>query len=257
MAKLTIQNLHKSFGQQIILSDISLTADTGNVIGILGSSGAGKSTLLRCVNLLEMPDQGSIQLSNEIINIDSAHIPNKKQITRLRTRIGMVFQQFNLWAHLTIIENIILAPMHVLKLDKKAAIDRAEALLTKVGIMEKRDHYPRQLSGGQQQRVAIARALAMQPDLLLFDEPVSALDPEMRQEVLQVMKTLAHEGTTMLITTHEINFARELATHILFLHQGKVLEYGPKDQIFNNPKTVRLQQFLASEKSATIGEKTS
>ncbi|MBB5372961.1 ABC transporter ATP-binding protein [Acidocella aromatica] len=246
---LVVEDIHKSFGNVEVLKGVSLTAYEHDVIAILGSSGSGKSTFLRCINLLEMPDQGRVSIRGELIEMKDGKnraAANPRQIERLRTRLSMVFQQFNLWAHMTVLQNVIEAPVHVLKLDKKTAIARAEAMLEKVGLSNKLDAYPAQLSGGQQQRVAIARALAMEPDVLLFDEPTSALDPELVGEVLKVMRDLANEGRTMLVVTHEMGFAREVADRVMFLHQGRVEEEGTPEEMFTNPKSERFRQFLSS-----------
>jgi ABC-type histidine transport system ATPase subunit len=248
---LEVTDIHKRFGSLEVLKGISLTAHDGDVISIIGSSGSGKSTFLRCINLLETPEEGQIRVEGEELKLKrgrsgSLEAADSKQITRLRSRVGFVFQSFNLWSHLTIMDNIIEAPVHVLKLSKDEAVARAEALLEKVGIADKRDHYPSQLSGGQQQRAAIARALAMEPKVILFDEPTSALDPELVGEVLGVMRKLAEEGTTMLVVTHEIGVSREVSSKVVFLHEGRVEEEGTPDQVFKNPKSDRCRQFLAS-----------
>jgi len=248
---LRIDDLHKKFGQQEVLKGISLTAHQGDVISLIGSSGSGKSTFLRCINLLEMPDQGEIHVNGEQIRLtqpsESARSPlSMKQVQGIRARLAMVFQGFNLWSHMTVLENIIEAPVHVLGIPRQQAIEQAEALLEKVGIFARRNSYPGHLSGGQQQRAAIARALAVNPEVMLFDEPTSALDPELVGEVLQVMQSLAEEGRTMIVVTHEMAFARDVSSRVLFLHQGQVEEEGPPDQLFRNPKSERLQQFLAS-----------
>src|SRR6516165_2918244 len=205
---LVVEDIHKSFGPLEVLKGVSVTANEHDVIAILGASGSGKSTFLRCINMLEMPDKGRVSVKGELIEMvegkKSRACANPKQLERLRSRLSMVFQQFNLWAHMTVLQNVIEAPIHVLKLDRKTAIARAEAMLEKVGLANKLSSYPAQLSGGQQQRVAIARALAMEPDVLLFDEPTSALDPELVGEVLTVMKRFADEGMTMLVVTHEM-----------------------------------------------------
>ena len=248
---LVVEDLHKRFGDLEVLRGVSVEADTGDVIAMIGSSGSGKSTLLRCINLLETPDSGKVSVSGELIRMrptrDGHAVPEDwKQVDRIRSTLGMVFQSFNLWSHMTVLENIIEAPVHVLKKPKPEAIERAQALLAKVGIADKRDHYPAHLSGGQQQRAAIARALAMEPQLMLFDEPTSALDPELVGEVLRVMRDLAEEGRTMLIVTHEIGFAREVSSRTVFLHQGRIEEEGPPKDLFGNPRSERLRQFLAS-----------
>lgn len=250
-AAISISDLHKSFGSIEVLKGVSLTARQGDVVSILGSSGSGKSTLLRCINLLETPTSGQISINGEELKLNQNRYGDlepvePQQISRIRSRLSMVFQSFNLWSHMTILENIIEAPVHVLKKSKKQAIDDAMVLLEKVGIAEKADAYPGALSGGQQQRVAIARALAMEPEALLFDEPTSALDPELVNEVLQVMRQLADEGRTMIVVTHEMGFAREVSDHVIFLHEGKIEEQGPPDQIFENPQSERFKQFLSS-----------
>jgi octopine/nopaline transport system ATP-binding protein len=247
---LVVSDLHKRFGRLEVLKGVSLSAANGDVISMIGSSGSGKSTLLRCINLLETPDAGEVHVGGELIRMaygrHGGRPADHKQVDRIRTRLGMVFQSFNLWSHMTVLENIIEAPVHVLKQPKAEAVGRAEALLAKVGIAEKRDHYPAHLSGGQQQRAAIARALAMEPQVMLFDEPTSALDPELVGEVLRVMRDLAEEGRTMLIVTHEIGFAREVSSRAVFLHQGRIEEEGPPKEVFGNPRSERLRQFLAS-----------
>jgi ABC-type histidine transport system ATPase subunit len=248
---LKVEDLHKRFGEVEVLKGVSLAAKTGDVIAMIGSSGSGKSTLLRCINLLEMPNSGRVAVNGELIRMkslpDGTALPeDQKQVERIRSKIAMVFQSFNLWSHRTILENVIEAPVHVLKVPRKEAIERAEALLAKVGIAEKRNFYPNHLSGGQQQRAAIARALAMEPSVLLFDEPTSALDPELVGEVLQVMRKLAEEGRTMLVVTHEMGFARDVASQIVFLHKGQIEEQGDPRELIANPKSERLKQFLSS-----------
>ncbi|WP_298282466.1 ABC transporter ATP-binding protein [Acidocella sp.] len=247
---LVVEDIHKSFGKVEVLKGVSLTAHDHDVIAILGSSGSGKSTFLRCINLLETPDQGRVSIKGELIEMKDGKqgrlAANPKQVERLRSRLSMVFQQFNLWAHMTVLQNVIEAPIHVLKLDRKTAIARAEAMLDKVGLAHRLDAYPAQLSGGQQQRVAIARALAMEPDVLLFDEPTSALDPELVGEVLKVMRDLAKEGRTMLVVTHEMGFAREVASRVMFLHKGLTEEEGAPHEMFTNPQSERFRQFLSS-----------
>ncbi len=249
-AAISIRDLRKRFGSLEVLKGISLEAYDHDVIAILGSSGSGKSTFLRCINLLETPDEGIVALKGEAIDMTvkrGLRVPvNPRQVERLRQKLAMVFQQFNLWQHMTVLENVIEAPIHVLGLDRKAAIAKAEAMLEKVGVAAKRDSYPMELSGGQQQRVAIARALAMDPDALLFDEPTSALDPELVGEVLKVMRDLAAEGRTMLVVTHEIGFAREVSNKVVFLHQGRVEEAGTPADVLGNPKSERCRQFLSS-----------
>ncbi|HEK0910067.1 TPA: ATP-binding cassette domain-containing protein [Pseudomonas putida] len=250
---LEIRNLHKRYGDQEILKGISLTARDGDVISILGSSGSGKSTLLRCINLLENPHQGEILVAGEALKLKSTKTgdliaADNRQINRLRSEIGFVFQNFNLWPHMSILDNIIEAPRRVLGQSKAEAIEAAEALLNKVGIHDKRHSYPAQLSGGQQQRAAIARTLAMKPKVILFDEPTSALDPEMVQEVLNVIRALADEGRTMLLVTHEMNFARQVSSEVVFLHQGLVEEQGSPQQVFENPTSARCKQFMSSHR---------
>ncbi|MDN3679787.1 ATP-binding cassette domain-containing protein [Vibrio tapetis subsp. quintayensis] len=250
-AALDIKELHKTFGQNEVLKGISLEAHKGDVISIIGSSGSGKSTFLRCINLLETPTAGEIWVNGELIqmknNRQGESVPaNEKQVQRIRSRLAMVFQGFNLWSHLTVLENVIEAPIHVLGVPKAQAIENAEALLKKVGLYERKDYYPGHLSGGQQQRAAIARALAVDPEVMLFDEPTSALDPELVGEVLGVMRDLADEGRTMLVVTHEMAFARDVSNHVMFLHQGKVEEQGHPEKLFSNPESERLQQFISS-----------
>lgn len=250
---LEIRNLHKRYGEQEILKGISLTARDGDVISILGSSGSGKSTLLRCINLLENPHQGEILVAGEALKLKAAKngdliAADNRQINRLRSEIGFVFQNFNLWPHMSILDNIIEAPRRVLGQSKAEAIKAAEALLNKVGIYDKRHSYPAQLSGGQQQRAAIARTLAMKPKVILFDEPTSALDPEMVQEVLNVIRALAEEGRTMLLVTHEMSFARHVSSEVVFLHQGLVEEQGSPQQVFENPTSARCKQFMSSHR---------
>jgi len=248
---LEIRDLHKSYGSLEVLKGISLQARDGDVISILGSSGSGKSTFLRCINLLESPSSGTITVAGESLKLKKnkggeLEAADQKQLERMRSEIGFVFQNFNLWPHRTVLENIIEAPVHVLKRSKDKAIARAEELLKKVGLYDKRHNYPSQLSGGQQQRIAIARTLAMDPQVLLFDEPTSALDPELVNEVLAVMRDLAAEGRTMLIVTHEMRFARDVSSQIVFLHQGQVEEMGPPDKVFGNPDSERCREFLSS-----------
>ncbi|MDH3514493.1 MAG: ATP-binding cassette domain-containing protein, partial [Gammaproteobacteria bacterium] len=230
---------------------VSLTAQEGDVIAMLGSSGSGKSTFLRCINLLETPDEGRVYVGGELIrmtrNRRGAVVPaDQRQVARIRSRLAMVFQQFNLWSHMTVLENVIEAPVHVQKVPKAEAVEKARQILDKVGILDKLDYYPSHLSGGQQQRVGIARALAMEPDVLLFDEPTSSLDPELVGEVLRVMRQLAEEGRTMIVVTHEMGFAREVSSHVVFLHEGRLEEEGPPAEVLGNPKSERLRQFLAS-----------
>lgn len=257
MAKATpaleIRNLHKRYGALDVLKGISLAANDGAVISILGSSGSGKSTLLRCINLLENPHQGEILVAGETLKLKAARngeliAADNRQINRLRSQIGFVFQNFNLWPHMSVLDNIIEAPRRVLGQSRAEAVEVAEALLEKVGIADKRHAYPNELSGGQQQRAAIARTLAMQPKVILFDEPTSALDPEMVQEVLAVIRNLAEEGRTMLLVTHEIGFARQVSSEVVFLHQGLVEEQGTPEQVFDNPLSARCRQFMSSNR---------
>lgn len=248
---LELVDIHKSYGAIEVLKGVSLTANEGDVVSILGSSGSGKSTLLRCINLLERPNQGQIRVGGEELALKPAKdgalvAADRKQLEKMRSRIGFVFQQFNLWPHKTILQNIIESPIHVLKQPKDQAVVRAQELLRKVGLYEKQDVYPGNLSGGQQQRIAIARTLAMDPQLLLFDEPTSALDPELVNEVLSVMRDLADEGRTMLIVTHEMRFARDVSSQVIFLHQGQVEECGTAEQVFEAPKSQRVQDFMSS-----------
>ena len=250
---LEIRNLHKRYGNLDVLKGISLTARDGDVISILGSSGSGKSTFLRCINLLENPHQGQIIVAGEELKLKSQKngeliAADSRQINRLRSEIGFVFQSFNLWPHMTVLDNITEAPRRVLGKSKAEANEIAEALLAKVGIADKRHAYPNQLSGGQQQRAAIARTLAMQPKVILFDEPTSALDPEMVQEVLTVIRALAEEGRTMLLVTHEMSFARQVSSEVVFLHQGVVEEQGSPEQVFDNPNSARCKQFMSSNR---------
>jgi octopine/nopaline transport system ATP-binding protein len=246
---LSVKDMHKSFGTVEVLKGVSLEAHEGEVVSILGSSGSGKSTLLRCINLLEVPDSGEVTVGEETIRMlrtrDGKSRPaDQTQVERVRSRLGMVFQSFNLWSHKTILENVIEAPVHVQKRPRKECVEEAEALLAKVGIAEKRDHYPSHLSGGQQQRAAIARALAMRPKVMLFDEPTSALDPELVGEVLRVMRGLADEGRTMLVVTHEMGFARDVSSRVIFLHKGLVEEDGRPEEVFANSKSERFKQFI-------------
>lgn len=245
-----VVDLHKSFGSLEVLKGVNLTAYAGQVVSMIGSSGSGKSTMLRCINLLEQPNSGKVSIDGELVRMKShakggQTAADKHQIERIRARVGMVFQNFNLWPHMTVLENIIEAPVHVLKENRAEAVDHGHALLKKVGLSEKHAHYPGQLSGGQQQRAAIARTLAMRPKVMLFDEPTSALDPELVGEVLRVIRQLAEEGNTMILVTHEMQFAREVSHKVLFLHQGRVEEEGTPADLFGHPKSDRLRQFLA------------
>ena len=240
-----ISGLRKSFGEHEVLKGVSMTARQGDVVAIIGGSGSGKSTLLRCINFLETPSGGSIEVGGEPIDMKAdGSAKDKKQLEKARQSLGMVFQNFNLWTHMTVLENLIEVPVHVLKTPKTEAIARARALLARVGLEEKEAAYPAFLSGGQQQRAAIARALCMNPKAMLFDEPTSALDPELVGEVLQVIKGLADEGRTMILVTHEMRFAREVASHVIYLHNGVIEEEGPPEELFGAPKSDRLKQFL-------------
>ncbi|QPM92384.1 ABC transporter ATP-binding protein [Pseudooceanicola algae] len=242
-----VESLFKSFGDFEVLKGVSLRAQKGDVVAIVGGSGSGKSTMLRCINYLETPTAGKIVIDGEEIRRrDDGSPADRKQIERIRTRLAMVFQQFNLWTHRTLLENIIEVPVHVLKTPKAEAIARAHELLERVGLGDKADAFPAYLSGGQQQRAAIARALAVNPQAMLFDEPTSALDPELVGEVLGVIRDLAAEGRTMLLVTHEMKFAREVASHVVYLYQGRIEEQGPPAEVFGNPQSDRLKQFLSS-----------
>jgi octopine/nopaline transport system ATP-binding protein len=247
----SVSNIHKSFGSLEVLKGISMEAKKGDVISIIGASGSGKSTFLRCINLLELPSKGSISVAGEAIKFKPGSGGNltpsdPRQVQRLRTKLGMVFQNFNLWQHMNVLQNVIEAPVHVLGISKAEAIENAEEILNKVGLWEKKDQYPGFLSGGQQQRAAIARALAINPDVMLFDEPTSALDPELVGEVLKVIQDLAEEGRTMILVTHEMKFARDVSTEVIYLHQGLVEEAGPPKQLFYSPKSERCKAFVSS-----------
>ncbi|WP_118185124.1 ABC transporter ATP-binding protein [Paraburkholderia phosphatilytica] len=248
---LSVRNIQKSFGDHHVLKGISLDAHEGDVISILGASGSGKSTFLRCLNLLETPDDGSVSLAGEEMKMKrrsdgKLHPADRRQVDRMRSRFGMVFQNFNLWSHMTVLDNVIEGPIRVLKRSRAEAVEQAEALLAKVGLAEKRGHYPAHLSGGQQQRVAIARALAMDPKVMLFDEPTSALDPELVGEVLRVMRSLADDGRTMLVVTHEMGFARHVSNRVMFLHEGRVDCDGTPAEVFGELKSERFRQFVSS-----------
>jgi arginine/ornithine transport system ATP-binding protein len=250
MYKLEVQDLHKSYGSNEVLKGVSLAAKAGDVISIIGSSGSGKSTFLRCINLLEQPNAGKILLNGEELKLvanksGALKAVDPKQLQRMRSRLSMVFQHFNLWSHMSALENVMEAPVHVLGMDKKAAREKAEHYLNKVGVAHRKDAYPAHMSGGEQQRVAIARALAMEPEVMLFDEPTSALDPELVGEVLKVMQDLAQEGRTMVVVTHEMGFAREVSNQLVFLHKGVVEERGCPKEVLVNPQSERLQQFLS------------
>ena len=246
---LLVRDLRKSFGGTPVLRGIDLVARQHEVVAILGSSGSGKSTLLRCINLLETPDSGEVVVCGELVGMrpgrGGQQAADRGQVLRLRRRLGMVFQQFNLWGHLTALQNVTLAPMQVLGLSRQQASAEGLAVLDRVGLAHRAGAYPAELSGGQQQRVAIARALAMRPEILLFDEPTSSLDPELVGEVLKVMRALADEGRTMLVVTHEMGFARDVASRVVFLHEGLVEEDGPTAQVFAHARSERLRRFLA------------
>ncbi|MBO9425470.1 MAG: ABC transporter ATP-binding protein [Labrenzia sp.] len=246
-----VRDLFKRFGPLEVLKGVSMTANKGDVIAIIGGSGSGKSTFLRCINMLELPSAGSVTIHGEAIALkDDGHHglrpADRKQIERIRSQLAMVFQSFNLWQHMTVLQNVIEVPVHVLGMKRDEAVEIAETLLRRVGLHEKQDVYPAFLSGGQQQRAAIARALAVQPLALLFDEPTSALDPELVGEVLSVIGDLAKENRTMVLVTHEMKFARDVASHVIFLHNGIIEEQGPPDQVFGDPKSERLKQFISS-----------
>ncbi len=247
---LDIQGLHKAYGDLEVIKGVDIVARRGDVVALIGSSGSGKSTILRCANLLEDSQQGEILFKGEPVQWKGVgqqrHPANPKQVLRIRTNLSMVFQQFNLWAHMTILQNVMEAPVTVLGRDRDEAEHLARAYLDKVGISDKCDAYPAQLSGGQQQRAAIARALCMEPQALLFDEPTSALDPELEQEVIRVIRDLAREGRTMLIVTHDMKLAADVSDHVVFLHQGLVEEEGAPDSLFGAPKSERLRGFLSA-----------
>ena len=249
--KLNVIDLHKRYGEHEVLKGVSLQANAGDVISIIGSSGSGKSTFLRCINFLEKPSEGSIVVNGQTINLvrdkdGQLKVADKNQLRLLRTRLTMVFQHFNLWSHMTVLENVMEAPIQVLGLSKQEARERAVKYLAKVGIDERaQGKYPVHLSGGQQQRVSIARALAMEPEVLLFDEPTSALDPELVGEVLRIMQQLAEEGKTMVVVTHEMGFAKEVASRVMFMDGGKIVEENEPQEFFSNPKNPRLREFLS------------
>lgn len=248
--KLQAEGIHKSYGNNHVLKGVTLTAKAGDVVSLIGSSGSGKSTLLRCINLLEKPQQGRIVVAGEELNLKlgrhgELEPVDPRQLQQLRTKLAMVFQHFNLWAHKTVLQNIIEAPVHVLGLGKDEAVERARKYLKLVGLENREDDWPNHMSGGQQQRVAIARALAVEPEVMLFDEPTSALDPELVGEVLRVMRLLAEQGRTMIVVTHEIGFAREVSNHVVFLHQGLIEEQGDPREVLRNPQSERLAKFLS------------
>lgn len=245
--KISAKNIWKKFNNLEVLKGIDLEVNEGEVVAVIGPSGGGKSTLLRCLNKLETVDKGSITIDGEVLCSETAgstEYVSKNDTRRIACKMGMVFQQFNLFPHMTVLENLIEAPVNVQKRDRDEVIKEAEVLLKKVGLSDKRDVYPRKLSGGQQQRVAIARALAMNPDIMLFDEPTSALDPEMVGEVLEVMKQLARDGMTMIVVTHEMGFAREVADRVIFMDGGYIVEQGTPAEVFGNPQNKRTQDFL-------------
>jgi histidine transport system ATP-binding protein len=252
MTKLAVTGIHKTYGQDEVIKGVSFSAKAGEVVSIIGSSGSGKSTLLRCINFLEQPTKGEIALDGEVLKTvrdrssGNLRAADGAQLQRVRSKLSMVFQNFCLWQHMTVMANLIEAPMHVLGLSKAEAIERGRQNLQKVGLAQGFEgRYPSQLSGGQQQRVAIARALCMDPQVMLFDEPTSALDPELVGEVLRVMQALAEEGRTMVVVTHEMAFARQVSSQVLFLHQGRIEESGHPDEVFGNPKSERLKQFVS------------
>jgi ABC-type histidine transport system ATPase subunit len=248
---LAAEDIHKRFGHHEVLRGVTVRARQGDVIAMIGASGSGKSTFLRCLNLLEQPHAGRISLAGEALALvpdrdGSLKAQSAAQLQNLRSRVAMVFQHFNLWAHMTALENVMEAPVQVLGLNKPQARERAERYLQRVGVHHRKDAYPAHLSGGEQQRVAIARALAMEPQLMLFDEPTSALDPELVGEVLRVMRSVAEEGRTMIVVTHEMGFAREVSNHLVFLHHGQIEEEGEPRAVLLRPQSQRLQAFLAS-----------
>lgn len=247
---LKVADLHKSFGEVEVLKGVDLQARRGDVISIIGASGSGKSTFLRCINLLETPDRGRIEIAGERLPLEirngRSRISDHRRLDAARAKVGMVFQSFNLWAHMTVLRNLTIVPMKVKKLSKAEAVERAKAYLDKVGILDKSESYPAQLSGGQQQRAAIARALCMEPEILLFDEPTSALDPELVGEVLRAMRVLAEEGRTMLVVTHEMGFARGVSSRVIFFEGGQIAEDAAPRDFFSAPRSPQLQRFLGA-----------
>lgn len=237
-----VRDLHKQFHSLQVLKGISLTVEKGKVVVVIGPSGSGKTTLLRCLNALEVPTSGTVQIGD--VKLDLSQKPDRSRIPLLRRQTGMVFQSYNLFPHMTALQNVMEGPVTVKKEDPRKVQLKASAILAKVGLADKVDHYPAQLSGGQQQRVGIARALAMDPQVMLFDEPTSALDPELVGEVLKVMKELAQEGMTMIVVTHEMSFARDVADEVIFMDQGVIVEQGPPEQIFRKSREERTRQFL-------------
>ncbi len=250
VAALVANDIHKQFGEHKVLKGISMNARKGDVISLIGSSGSGKSTFLRCMNLLEIPTSGDIEVHGETIAFKTDKRGNRlpaniRQVEHMRARLSMVFQGFNLWSHMTVMQNIIEAPVNVLGISKAEATERAKEHLNRVGLYNRKDYYPAHMSGGQQQRAAIARALAMNPEVMLFDEPTSALDPELVGEVLKVMRGLAEEGRTMIVVTHEMSFAKDVSNHVVYLHEGIIEEQGKPKDVFENPSSTRMQQFLS------------
>jgi ABC-type histidine transport system ATPase subunit len=247
-----LDDIHKSFGQVDVLKGVSLHAREGEVVVVIGSSGSGKSTLLRCINMLEVPDSGAVRVAGETIALAGTpphrRVADEAQIRRIRSHLGMVFQQFNLWTHMTVLGNVMEAPVVVQKRDPAEVRTEALAMLAKVGIADKADAYPGQLSGGQQQRAAIARALCINPQVMLFDEPTSALDPELQGEVIRVIRLLAEEGRTMILVTHDMALARAIGHRVVFLHAGRIEEEGPAGDVFGAPRSARLQQFLSASR---------
>lgn len=247
---LQVDALYKSYGNLEVLKGVSLSAREGDVVTMIGASGSGKSTFLRCINLLELPTRGDIFLKGEAVKFkagkDSLVPSDKRQVERFRAQLGMVFQSFNLWQHMTVLQNVTEGPVQVLGRSKPEAIELAENILNRVGLWEKRNEYPAFMSGGQQQRAAIARALAMEPSVMLFDEPTSALDPELVGEVLKVIRSLAEEGRTMIMVTHEMKFARDVSSEVIYLHEGIIEEQGPPSQVFGNPVSERCRKFVKS-----------
>jgi arginine/ornithine transport system ATP-binding protein len=251
MDTLIATDIHKRFGANEVLKGVSVTARAGDVVSMIGSSGSGKSTFLRCLNLLERPNQGAIALEGEALKLapdrqGTLAATDAAQLQRFRSRIAMVFQHFNLWAHMTALGNTIEAPIRVLGLSRAEAVERAERYLQRVGVYHRKDAYPAHLSGGEQQRVAIARALAMEPAVMLFDEPTSALDPELVGEVLRVMRAVAEDGRTMIVVTHEMSFARDVSSQVVFLHRGTIEEQGPPADVLGHPRSDRLRAFLSN-----------
>ena len=243
-------DIHKAFGPLEVLKGVTLTAREGEVVALIGSSGSGKSTLLRCINMLEIPNSGTVRIAGEEIALAGSdalrRIADEAQVRRIRSELGMVFQQFNLWSHMSVLENVMEAPIHVQKRDRDEVRAEALEMLRKVGIEAKADSYPAQLSGGQQQRAAIARALCINPKVMLFDEPTSALDPELQVEVVRVIKLLAEEGRTMLLVTHDMELARSIADRVVFLHLGRIEEEGTVEEVFGATRSPRLKQFLSA-----------